>query len=173
MRIHAKTDYAIRSLLFLADRQPDLVKLDLLIAEQAMPRAFVEMILSELRRAGLVLSRRGSDGGFTLAVPATQITIGDVIRVVDGPLTELPALPAAAGATGSVAQFLPDVWLAMTVSLTRVLDGTTLHDVLTGELPEHVQALIASAGPAATGAQAAVRSRDGRGRLLPGSVLGG
>jgi Rrf2 family protein len=173
MRIHAKTDYAIRSLLFLADRRPNLVKLDVLIAEQAMPRAFVEMILSELRRAGLVLSRRGSDGGFTLAVPAAQITIGDVIRVVDGPLTELPALPAAAGAAGSVAQHLPDVWTAMTVSLTRVLDETTLQQVLTGELPDHVRALVVSSGSAAAPAPPAGRAGGGTHGLVPGSAAGG
>ena len=139
MQISAKTDYAVRALLLLAARSPDLVKVDVLIEQQRLPRKFVEAILSELRRAGLVRSQRGADGGYALARPATEITIGAVIRVVDGPLAEVRGLRPHETAYTGVARHLPDVWVAMRASLRTVLDETTLQAVLTGDLPEHVQ----------------------------------
>ena len=139
MQISAKTDYAVRALLLLASRSPDLVKVDVLIEQQGLPRKFVEAILSELRRAGLVRSQRGADGGYALAKPAGEITIGAVIRVVDGPLAEVRGLRPHETTYTGVAQHLPDVWVAMRASLRTVLDETTLQAVLTGDLPEHVQ----------------------------------
>jgi Rrf2 family protein len=138
VQITAKADYALRALLMLAQATPELVKIDVLVAEQEMPRRFVESILSELRRAGLVRSQRGSDGGYALALPAEDITIGRVIRIVDGPIADGPgARPHELSRIG-VAEHLPDVWVAMWASLRRVLDETTLDQVLTGALPEHV-----------------------------------
>jgi Rrf2 family protein len=139
VQISAKTDYAVRALLLLADRAPDLVKVDVLTVQQGLPRKFVEAILSELRRAGLVRSQRGADGGYALARPAAEITIGAVIRVVDGPLAEVRGLRPHETTYGGVAEHLPDVWVAMRASLRMVLDETTLEHVLTGKLPEHVR----------------------------------
>jgi Rrf2 family protein len=139
VQISAKTDYAVRALLLLASRSPDLVKVDVLTEQQLLPRKFVEAILSELRRAGLVRSQRGADGGYALARPASEITIGAVIRVVDGPLAEVRGLRPHETVYTGVAQHLPDVWVAMRASLRTVLDETTLEAVLTGDLPAHVQ----------------------------------
>jgi Rrf2 family protein len=139
VQISAKTDYAVRALLLLASHSPDLVKVDVLIEQQRLPRKFVEAILSELRRAGLVRSQRGAEGGYALARPAAEITIGAVIRVVDGPLAEVRGLRPHETAYTGVAQHLPDVWVAMRASLRTVLDETTLEAVLTGNLPAHVQ----------------------------------
>lgn len=143
VQISAKTDYALRALLILADAAPALVKIDVLSHRQGLPRKFVESILSELRRAGLVRSQRGSDGGYALAVPASGITVGAVIRVVDGPLAEVRGLDPLATEYVGVAQHLPEVWLAMRAALRTVLDQTTLEQVLTGSLPEHVATLAA------------------------------
>jgi Rrf2 family protein len=81
VRVSAKTDYALRALLVLAEQAPALVKVEALTAAEGMPRKFVELILSELRRAGLVVSRRGSDGGYGLALPPERITVGAVVRL--------------------------------------------------------------------------------------------
>jgi Rrf2 family protein len=149
VRISAKTDYALRALLLLAERAPDLVKLEVLATAEDLPRKFVESILSELRRAGLVQARRGSDGGYGLAVPAEQISIGAVIRVVDGPLAQEPrgrrrTAPAELAASAT-AGHLHDVWLAMDAGLRLVLDETSLAHVVSGRLPDHVERLAASA----------------------------
>ena len=143
MQISAKTDYAVRALLMLAAQSPKLVKVEVLTVQQDLPRKFVEAILSELRRAGLVRSQRGPDGGYALARPAGEITIGSVIRVVDGPLAEVRGLRPHETTYTGVAEHLPDVWVAMRASLRTVLDETTLEHVLTGKLPEHVQRMAA------------------------------
>lgn len=142
MEISAKTDYAVRALLALAAGAPDLVKIDTVVAEQQLPRKFVEAILGELRRAGLVRSRRGAEGGYALARPANEITLGQVIRAVDGPLAEVRGLrPNETRYTG-VAVHLPEVWVAVRASLRSVLDETTLQHVLSGKLPPHVRRMV-------------------------------
>lgn len=142
VQISAKTDYAIRALLSLASREPDLVKVDVVVTEQGLPRKFVEAILGELRRANLVRSQRGAEGGYALARPANQITLGAVIRAVDGPLAEIRGLRAHETEYSGVAQHLPEVWVAVRSALRSVLDETTLAQVLSGKLPTKVRKLI-------------------------------
>ncbi len=141
MQISAKTDYAIRALLNLAAHEPELVKVDVIVREQGLPRKFVEAILGELRRAGLVRSQRGADGGYALAKPADEITIGSVLRAVDGPLAEVRGLRPHETTYSGVAEHLPEVWVAVRSSLRKVLDETTLAQVLSGALPAHVKKL--------------------------------
>jgi Rrf2 family protein len=144
--ISAKTDYAIRALLYLAESAGDggtPVSVDTLAVRQTLPRKFLEAILGDLRRAGIVVSHRGSSGGYVLARPAAQITLGEVFRVVDGPLAEVRGLRPHETSYEGVAQHLPVVWVAVRASLRRVLDGTTLEDVRTGTLPEVVTSLAA------------------------------
>ena len=142
MQISAKTDYAIRALLDLAAHEPELVKVDAIVRDQGLPRKFVEAILGELRRAQLVRSQRGADGGYALARPATEITLGAVIRAVDGPLAEVRGLRPHETTYAGVAQHLPDVWIAVRASLRRVLDEVTLAQLLAGKLPAHVKRLV-------------------------------
>jgi Rrf2 family protein len=142
MQISAKGDYAVRAMLELAMHGPDLVKADLLITHQGLPRKFVESILVELRRAGLVRSHRGADGGYALASPPSKISLGSILRAVDGPLAEVRGLRPNETAYDGAAQHLPEVWVAVRQSLRRVLDETTLAHVLTGNLPAHVQRMV-------------------------------
>ena len=142
MEISAKTDYAVRALLGLAARAPDLVKIEVIITEQKLPRKFVEAILGELRRSGLVRSQRGAEGGYALARPAAEIMLGQVIRAVDGPLAEVRGLRPHETTYTGVAEHLPEVWVAVRASLRRVLDETSLQQVLTGKLPPHVKRMV-------------------------------
>jgi len=142
VQISAKTDYAIRALLSLAAHEPDLVKVDVIVREQGLPRKFVEAILGELRRAQIVRSQRGADGGYALARPAEGITLGAVIRAVDGPLAEVRGLrPNETNYVGA-AEHLPEVWVAVRSSLRRVLDEVNLVQVLTGKLPAHIKKMV-------------------------------
>jgi Rrf2 family protein len=141
VQISAKTDYAVRALLGIAAREPELVKVEVLVVEQQLPRKFLEAILGDLRRAGIVRSQRGAEGGYALARPSTQITIGSVIRAVDGPLAEVRGLrPHEMEYTG-LAEHLGEVWVAVRASLRRVLDEITLAQVLSGKLPPHIKKL--------------------------------
>ncbi|MDR1998951.1 MAG: Rrf2 family transcriptional regulator [Frankiaceae bacterium] len=142
MEISAKTDYAVRAMLGLAARYPDLVKVDVLVADQKLPRKFLEAILGDLRRANLVRSQRGAEGGYALARPATEIALGQIIRAVDGPLAEVRGLRPHEMTYGGFAEHLPRIWVAVRASLRRVLDETTVADALSGKLPAHVRELI-------------------------------
>jgi Rrf2 family protein len=113
-----------------------------IIGEQHLPRKFVEAILGELRRAGIVRSQRGADGGYALARPASDIALGSIIRAVDGPLAEVRGLRPNETTYTGVAEHLPEVWVAVRASLRRVLDETTLQQVLTGKLPAHVRRMV-------------------------------
>ena len=144
MRVSAKTDYAIRAALELASAEDDKpVKGERIATAQAIPLRFLENILMQLRHAGLVESRRGAEGGYRLAKPADEVKLADVIRAIDGPLAGVSgSRPETLGFTGS-AESMKDVWIAVGAALRGVLEQITLADVVAGELPDHVRALIA------------------------------
>ena len=134
----------MRALLTLA-AAPDETPLtaDKLAEAQSLPVKFLENILVELRRGGLVRSQRGPEGGYRLAQPANAITAADVLRLVDGPLAEVRGLrPEAANYEGP-AEHLQEVWVAARASLRQVLDHVTLADIASGKLPKIVEKLAA------------------------------
>lgn len=143
MHISARTDYAVRAMLTLAAAGPGgTVTGQALGAEQQLPLKFLEAILADLRRGGLVRSRRGPVGGYALCRPADEVAIGDVVRAVDGPLAVVRGeRPEQASYTGA-AEHLGTVWVALRAAVRSVLDDTTLADVLAGELPPAVQAMV-------------------------------
>ncbi|MEO7061134.1 MAG: Rrf2 family transcriptional regulator [Lapillicoccus sp.] len=146
MDISAKTDYAIRALLAIADEQAEgPVSVETLVRHQGLPRKFLEAILGDLRRGGLVTSQRGPTGGYTLARPANEIAVGDVFRIVDGPLAEVRGLRPNETEYVGAAKHLPVLWVAVRASLRTVLDGTSIADLLSGSLPTQVATL--AAGP--------------------------
>ena len=144
MRVSAKTDYALRAALELAAAPDDKpVKGERIATAQAIPLRFLENILMQLRHAGLVDSRRGAEGGYRLARPATEVTLADVIRAIDGPLAGVSGVrPEALGFNG-VAEPMRDVWIAVRASLRGVLEQVTLAEVVAGELPANVRTLVA------------------------------
>lgn len=118
------------------------VKAEVIAEQQHLPRKFLEAILSDLRRARLVESLRGAEGGYRLAKPASKIFIADVMRAVDGPLAEVRGLrPETLEYEGS-AQRLQDVWVAVRAGLRAVLERVTVADVAAGAMPESVQAMV-------------------------------
>src|SRR5579875_2768539 len=133
MQISAKTNYAIRALLAIAASDPVPVKVGML-AKEGLPPRFVENILGELRRSELVHSRRGRAGGFTLARPAHEITLGQIVRVVSGPVSEVHGLADACNPADPAAH-LPAVWEVVLGRVAELLDDLTLADILDGQLP--------------------------------------
>ncbi len=79
----------MRALLTLASQDGGPLTADKLAGAQSLPVKFLENILVDLRRGGLVRSQRGAEGGYRLARPAAEITAADVLRLVDGPLAEV------------------------------------------------------------------------------------
>jgi Rrf2 family protein len=142
VRISAKTDYAIRAAVELASAEPDAPqKGERVAAAQKIPLRFLENILTELRHAGLVASRRGAEGGYWLARPAEEIALADIIRAIDGPLGSVSGQrPQALDYAGS-AEALREVWIAVRAAVREVLEATTVADFVAGRLPEHVREL--------------------------------
>ena len=94
--ISQKAKYALRALVALARAgNKSLVTSDIAEREQ-IPRKFLEQILLELKRDGIVQSRRGKSGGYALLRPADTITFGQVLRLIDGPLAPVPCLSRVA-----------------------------------------------------------------------------
>lgn len=142
MRITAKVDYAIRALAELSVAEGP-VTAERLAAAQDLPLKYLLGILGELRRARLVHSHRGPDGGFTLARPPDQVSLAQVFRAIDGPLAEVHDLSLRSIEYRGPAAELREVWKAVRASLRRVLDNVTLADLAASRLPDPVRALVA------------------------------
>jgi len=142
VRITAKADYAVRAAVELAaSGGSGPVKAEQISEAQGIPLNFLENILAELRRAGIVESRRGAAGGYLLARPASEVSLADVIRAVEGPLANVRGLsPDGLEYEGS-AKRLRDVWVALRANVRGVLEQVTLNDVAKGDLPPHVAEL--------------------------------
>jgi Rrf2 family protein len=124
--VSARTDYAVRAMLAITAEHPRLVKAAGLAAVQDIPLSFLQGILLDLRRAGLLHSHRGVDGGYALARPADEITVGDVVRAVGGALTTVRGLPTATTIYHGAATGLRDVWVAVEEAIEAVVDHRTL-----------------------------------------------
>jgi len=127
--VSARTDYAVRAMLAIAADHPHLAKAASLAAAQDIPLSFLQGILLDLRRAGLLHSHRGVDGGYALARSAEDITIGDIVRAVGGALTTVRGLPTATATYHGAATGLRDVWVAVEEAIEGVVDHRTLAEL--------------------------------------------
>jgi Rrf2 family protein len=145
VRTTAKADYAVRAAVELAAAGTRTLTADEIAQAAGIPINFLENILAELRRGGIVQSRRGAAGGYLLARPADEIALADVIRAVEGPLANVRGIsPDALEYDGAAAACLRDVWVAVRASVRAVLEHVTLADVARGELPASVEELTRS-----------------------------
>jgi len=136
--VSARADYAIRALTEIAAAGGRPITAQRISQAQGIPQGFLLNILVELRRAGLIRSHRGPIAGYDLARPAANITLAEVIDIIQRdlsrPTIEEITYPGAAGP-------LRDVWLAVRASLFSVLGSVTLAHVSEGTLPGAVRAL--------------------------------
>ncbi len=147
MRVSAKTDYAVRALIEMAVRARQesggAVSAEAIGRHQEIPHGFLQAILADLRRAGLVASQRGQSGGWRLAQQAEQISVADVIRAVDGPLVSVHGLRPEAVSYNEDADRLQHVWIAARSSLREVLEAVTIAGLVDRELPAQIEARTA------------------------------
>jgi Rrf2 family protein len=130
VRISAKVDYALRAAIELAAAAPAQIKGERLAAVQSIPHKFLENILADLRNGGIVASQRGAEGGYRLARPAAEITVADVIRVVEGPIASVRGeRPDQVEYTGSAVP-LKTTWIELRTAMRGVLEQTTLADLV-------------------------------------------
>ena len=141
MRITAKADYAVRAAAELAAAEDERVpvKGEQLARSQAIPQNFLENILTELRRAGIVRTRRGADGGYQLARPAGEITVADVLRAVEGPLAAVQGDPPRGPRLRRLRRStFPTCGSRSAPACARCSSTSTLADLADGHLPRAV-----------------------------------
>ncbi|MDT0203467.1 Rrf2 family transcriptional regulator [Nocardioides sp. AE5] len=139
MRVSAKSDYALRALIEMAVREDSTpVSAEELGRLQEIPHGFLQAILADLRRAGVVVSQRGQSGGWRLAGKAEEISIADVIRAVDGPLVSVYGLRPESVSYNDRAEVLQHVWIAARHSLRDVFEQVTIAQLAASDLPDVV-----------------------------------
>ena len=145
MRVSARADYALRAAAELATvTDGSRLKREVLSARQDIPLEFLESVLLDLKRAGIVQSQRGAAGGFRLARPPSEISLADVIRAVDGPMADVRGdRPERIEYSGAARQ-LQHIWIAIRSSLREILEGTSLADLVGGELSSEIRRLTST-----------------------------
>jgi len=139
MRVSAKSDYALRALIEMAGRTDSTpVSAEELGRLQEIPHGFLQAILADLRRAGIVVSQRGQSGGWRMSRSADTVSVADVIRAVDGPLVSVYGLRPEAVTYNEKADGLQQVWIAARRSLRDVFEQVTLQQLADGKLPKAV-----------------------------------
>ncbi|HHY48724.1 MAG TPA: Rrf2 family transcriptional regulator [Alphaproteobacteria bacterium] len=134
--ISQKAKYALRALVALCRAQAgEPVMISEISRSQAIPKKFLEQILLELKRAGLVVSRRGRQGGYVLLRSPDRITFGEVLRLIDGPIAPLPCLSKIAyrrcsDCSDEVTCEIRQVFARVAEATRAVLDSTTLADAV-------------------------------------------
>jgi Rrf2 family protein len=141
VKVTAKADYAVRATLELAQVEQGLIKGERIAQAQGIPLKFLENILIDLRHAGIVHAQRGAEGGYRLARDPSDVTLGEVIRAVEGPLASVRGEPPEAVSYEGAAENLQTIWIAVRASLRSVLDDITLSEVVEGRLPQRVRRL--------------------------------
>jgi Rrf2 family protein len=141
LRVTTRTRYAIRALYHLAFHRAGQATQAKEIAEvQKIPLRFLEQILQDLRRAGVIEARRGPRGGYALARPPAEISMADVLRAVRGPLEEL--LDVGASGSDDVPAL---VWGEVGARLIGVLEQSTLADFIARAEASGVRRAVAPA----------------------------
>ena len=139
MRVSTKSDYALRALIEIS-RHDGVVSAEQVGASQDIPSGYLQSILADLRRAGVVASQRGQSGGWRMATDAANVSVADVIRAVDGPLLSVYGVRPESVSYNESAAVLQTVWVAVRSSLRSVLEEVSIAALATGSLPEDVVA---------------------------------
>ncbi|MBM4329328.1 MAG: Rrf2 family transcriptional regulator [Deltaproteobacteria bacterium] len=139
MPISQKAQYAVRAVFELAKRQgAGATKIGEIAEAQAIPQRFLENILNSLKGGGFVESVRGKDGGYLLARPAKELTVGAVLRFVEGPLAPVECM--AGNKKGSCPMYggcpFLSLWARAEKALEGVYDSTTFYELVAQEAEE-------------------------------------
>ena len=130
MRISAKGEYAIKAMVDLALHEGrDLQPIQDIAARQGIPQRYLEQVLLQLKRAGFLYARRGSAGGYRLSRAADTITVGELLRAVEGPTPGPDPARRNGRSGGEAAAGLAELWQEIAAAVASVVDRTTLEDL--------------------------------------------
>lgn len=130
MRLSQKTYYALRAALELAKRPlGEPISIAAIAANQQIPPQFLQVIMRELRQGGFVESRRGKEGGYLLAMPPRELSVGTVVRFLEGDFAPVDGVDAGGGDFPAFTQ----LWLDARDALDAVFDRTSFADLIERE----------------------------------------
>jgi Rrf2 family protein len=127
LRVPVQVDYALQALAAMAEASPRPITGERLAARRQLPGRYLEASLASLRRAGLVVGRRGAEGGYWLARPADQITVADVMLAVEGSLVDLRARPGLPD--DIIGCVIEQTWRQAGLGLETALEAVTIADI--------------------------------------------
>ncbi len=145
MQVTARVDYALRAVIGIGRHGGVMRKSELAAGEQ-IPSRFLEQILAELVRSGILIGSRGPSGGYQLARPASEITVADVVRAIDGPLAGVRGTPPEELDYPQPSAALRGLWVALRASMRAVLEETTIANLVDDDLPADVRDLLDQPG---------------------------
>ncbi|WP_218713915.1 Rrf2 family transcriptional regulator [Arthrobacter sp. BF1] len=146
MHVTAKADYALRAVIELALHEGTMVTRERIAAEQEIPAKYLEAILAQLTRSGILAARRGVNGGYVLGRTPAEISVADVIRAVDGPLAGVRGQRPEDVDYPASTTALREVWIAARASLRAVLEATTVDEIAHKALSDEVVELLHGPG---------------------------
>lgn len=145
--ISQKAKYALRALVALArpERPGEVLLISEIAEKQSIPKKFLEQILLDLKHHGIVMSRRGKAGGYLLLRKPEEITYGEVLRIIDGPIAPLPCLSRMAyrqcdDCTDEATCEIRRVFARVADATRAVLDTTTIGDSLDATVEPRIRA---------------------------------
>lgn len=138
MRLSSRGEYGVRAMLHLAmNYNAGFIPLSKIAAAEDISQQYLEQIFAILRRGGLIMSNRGVKGGYTLSYPPQAINVGDIIRVLNGPITPVDCVSnenesdepdCRCGKSDSC--LARNLWMKLRDHINQLLDGITLQDML-------------------------------------------
>lgn len=142
MHVTKTADNAVRAMDELTAADGEMLKAEQLARSTDISRGSLENIMLELKRAGLVVTHRGSGGGYALACDPQHISLADIIRSIDGPLVTIRGLPPHALTYAKPAAKLQEIWIALQQELEGMLEAVSLADIGRGAAPPLIMASI-------------------------------
>ena len=146
MKITYRGDYALKTILDLTIHYGELVHIEDIAQRQDIPIKFLEQILLTLKNGGFVRSKRGPGGGYTLTRPPTDMTVGEVIRFIDGPIEPISCLePGYDGCDFPDRCSFHDLFARVGSAVSEIVDGVTFEDMKQQTLKkarEHAQSYV-------------------------------
>lgn len=136
MQISYKTDYSLKVILYLSGCYPDgTAQIKQIADAQDIPKKFLEQILLLLKKGGFVASKQGPHGGYFLTRAPKEITVGAVIRFVEGPIRPISCIAPGAEESCSFTAtcVFRDIWLEVESAIAGVIDAVTFSDLLERE----------------------------------------
>jgi Rrf2 family protein len=131
VKLSMRSDYGVRAVIDLARRYGDgPVQSAEIAARESIPEAYLEQLLTSLRKAGLVRSSRGPRGGHELAREPVNVAVGEIIAALEGPLLSLDCLGESDGDRASTAAITRELWESVASAANRILDETTVAELV-------------------------------------------